>query len=276
MPEKTTAARQDEAVSEAVCVHTNKIFDSCKDKGCIEDLRVFLTEPSQDVIDSATGVRARTAELLYVSSDVEPVQLNRGFYTVDLSYYYRVCGEAGMPGGGTAPITGLSVFSKRVLLYGSEGNAKIFTSDDNINDLTLRTVPSFRLPTAVVEAVDPILLELRLTEDQGPRHHCDNEIVTIPDAMVALFDAPLVQSAEGRRVYATLGQFSIVRLERDTQLLIPAYDYCVPDKECTGGESDDPCALFSRIDFPVDEFFPPDTLQSFTETYRTVIDEIKR
>ena len=38
-----------------------------------------------------------------------------------------------------------------------------------------------------------------------------------------------------RRVYVTLGQFSIVRLERDSQLLIPVYDYCMPEKECTSG-----------------------------------------
>ena len=43
---------------------------------------------------------------------------------------------------------------------------------------------------------------------------------------------------DSRRSYVTLGQFSIVRLERDTQLLIPAYDYCLPEKECTCGNDD--------------------------------------
>ena len=63
-----------------------------------------------------------------------------------------------------------------------------------------------------------------------------------------------------RRWFVTIGQFSMVRLERDTQLLIPAYDYYLPDKECPGTSEDDPCALFGRIDFPVDEFFPPDSV----------------
>ena len=50
---------------------------------------------------------------------------------------------------------------------------------------------------------------------------------------------------------------SIIRLERDTQLLIPAYDYCVPEKECAGGRChDDPCEIFAQIRFPVEEFFP--------------------
>ena len=29
------------AVREAVCIHTRKIFDSCRDKDCVEDLRVY-------------------------------------------------------------------------------------------------------------------------------------------------------------------------------------------------------------------------------------------
>ena len=30
-------------IREAVCIRTRKIFDSCKDKDCIEDLRVYPT-----------------------------------------------------------------------------------------------------------------------------------------------------------------------------------------------------------------------------------------
>ena len=29
---------------EAVCIHTKKIFDSCRDKDCIEDLRFYRSE----------------------------------------------------------------------------------------------------------------------------------------------------------------------------------------------------------------------------------------
>ena len=52
----------------------------------------------------------------------------------------------------------------------------------------------------------------------------------------------------------------IVQLERDVQMMIPVYDFCLPDKECTSSGSsatDDPCELFRRIKFPVNEFFPP-------------------
>ena len=64
-----------------------------------------------------------------------------------------------------------------------------------------------------------------------------------------------------RRYFVTLGQFSLVRLERDTQLLIPAYDYCIPQSDCSGGDPEDPCGLFKNVSFPVNEFFPPNTVK---------------
>ena len=62
----------------------------------------------------------------------------------------------------------------------------------------------------------------------------------------------------------------MIRLERDTQLLIPAYDYCIPDKACESTTEDDPCAMFSRIEFPLDEFFPSDIVRPETD-YRSLV-----
>ena len=65
---------------------------------------------------------------------------------------------------------------------------------------------------------------------------------------------------DGYQLFVTLGQFSIIRLERDIQLLMPAYDICLPRRDCSnsniGGETD-PCEVFSNFDFPIDAFFPP-------------------
>ena len=65
---------------------------------------------------------------------------------------------------------------------------------------------------------------------------------------------------DGYQLFVTLGQFSIIRLERDIQLLMPAYDVCLPRRDCSnsgvGGEQD-PCEIFSNFDFPIDAFFPP-------------------
>ena len=66
MPEKVVPGpvSEERCIREAVCIHTTKIFDSCKDKDCIEDLRVYPTRGCQEVIDRAVSVKAGNAELL--------------------------------------------------------------------------------------------------------------------------------------------------------------------------------------------------------------------
>ena len=75
------------------------------------------------------------------------------------------------------------------------------------------------------------------------------------------------------RLFVTLGQFSMIRLERDTQLLVPVYDYCMPSKECPCDSCDcqeDPCDLFRKVQFPVNEFFPPNTIAPRGDSYQEV------
>ena len=61
---------------------------------------------------------------------------------------------------------------------------------------------------------------------------------------------------DGKTVLVTLGVFTIVQLIRNVQMLMPVYDYCMPNKECTP-TSENPCDLFHKMCFPVNEFFPP-------------------
>ena len=87
---------------------------------------------------------------------------------------------------------------------------------------------------------------------------CETTTVQIPDFIRELFDDPLVLSGGQRQLLVTLGQFSIVRLERDAQLVVPVLDYAIPCKECCDnpGSGEDPCEMFSRIPFPAQEFSP--------------------
>ena len=261
MPEKVMPGPvQDTAcIREAVCIHTKKIFDSCRDKDCIEDLRFYPTQCSQAAIDRALSIKAGKAELLYVYIDVEPIGFNRGFYTVDVRYYYRVTADAFVGAARPVEVAGLCVFDKRVILFGGEGSAKIFSSEavfDGPDEQALRTSS---MPTAVVEAVDPIVLDMKLVDMCECRPCCDCELTDIPPCICGCFNSDLCFGGEGKRIYVTLGQFSIIRLERDSQLLIPAYDYCMPEKECTCGSGcgdEDPCEIFRHVKFPVEEFFP--------------------
>ncbi len=57
----------------------------------------------------------------------------------------------------------------------------------------------------------------------------------------------------------TLGQFSMVRLERDSQLLIPMYDYCMPTGSAPAATRTGtriPARSSARSASPWGEFFP--------------------
>ena len=247
------------SVREAVCIHTHKIFDSCRDKDCVEDLRFYPTASAQEVLSACQMVRGGTAELLYVYTDVEPVTFNRGFYSIDMRFFYRVTLQVGTGTPRCTEAEGLCVFDKRVILFGSEGSAKIFSSDTVLDDLDIPGCRRSNLPTAVVEAVDPIILSMRLC-NVCERPMCGECALTeVPAAIQAAFDEPIsLENNTVRRIYLSLGQFSILRMERDAHLLIPVYDYCMPDKECECDRCDeDPCDIFQQVSFPVGEFFPP-------------------
>ena len=83
-------------------------------------------------------------------------------------------------------------------------------------------------------------------------------VCQIPPAIRGLFDEDLVLSGDRKRMFVTLGQFSIVRLEREAQLVVPVLDYSIPVKECCDnpGGTEDPCEMFSRIPFPAEQFNP--------------------
>lgn len=260
MPEKIVPGpvSDERRIREAVCVHTKKIFDSCKDKDCIEDLRVYPTRGCQEVLDRAVSVKAGCAELLYAYIDVEPVTFNRGFYTVDVRYFYRITADAFVGAARPVEITGLAVFDKRAILFGSEGSAKVFSSKETPQGSDIQSLPATNAPIAVVESVDPIILGMKLVDVCQCRR--EDPCCEIPPAVCGCFPEELVTGGDVHRLYVTLGQFSIIRLERDTQLLIPAYDYCMPEKDCDRGcdcKQEDPCELFRKVQFPVGEFFPP-------------------
>ena len=243
---------------QAMSIHTRKITDSCRDKDCIEDLRVYLTCGSQQLLDNATNVRVRKAELLNTYIDVEPVAFDRNHYCIDVTFYYRILADAVIGAVRPATLYGLAVFSKRVALCGEDSHAHIFTSDTRLGEPDGCTQSYANRPTAVVEVLDPMVLSSKV-KDACSGTDSDAVTVQIPNGIRSMFDEELVLPGDHRRLYVTLGQFSIVRLERDAQLIIPVLDYSIPSKECcdsVGGCTEDPCEMFSRIPFPSQQFSP--------------------
>ena len=215
MPDKPL----EQACDARVCIHTDQILDSCMDKDCVEDLRVYLTRESQAALDRSTGAKTRCA--------------------------------------GTRPvtITGLAVFTKRVALYGGRGKAKTFSSTDALP--TPDGLLQDRLPVGVVEALDPMILASKVRE-VCDCCRCETELTEVPPAIAEALGEELVLTGGTRRLYVTVGQFSTVRLERGAQLAVQSGGYCMPTRECCDDEGceEDPCELFSRVDFPVRAFYP--------------------
>ena len=88
----------------------------------------------------------------------------------------------------------------------------------------------------------------------------------IPAGIAASIPGKLSDDEGGNTLLVTLGIFSVIRIERPAQYLVSAADYCVPDKECTVNEENDPCGLFRRMAFPVNEFCPPSLRELTGET----------
>ncbi len=237
---------------EAVCIEAGRIFDSCSDKDCLEDLQVFFTTEGQEVINNATLIKVKSAEVMDVFLNVEPVPFNKGFYAVDITFYFRIqFSTYTSPVSPSIDVTGLAYHCKKVILFGSEGNVKTFSSD-RPTDCT--SPIETQLPVATLKCVSPVALGCRIVENCPPYHE---PLGNVPGNVARCFEGDLVIQPNSKTALVTLGLFTIVTLERDVQLMIPVYDYSVPEKDCmTSITTEDPCEVFKRIKFPVQEFFP--------------------
>lgn len=171
------------------------------------------------------------------STDIEPVPFNRGFYSVDLKYFFKITLAVFTGCARPTEVEGLATFDKKVILFGSEGNAKVFESKYKQNAFDPQLWRKTNMPHAIVEVVDPIALGAKLVDVRDKKSCCcddDFDLASVPDSVCRVFDDSFVVSNDQKRVFVSLGVFSIIKLERHVQLLIPSYDFCIPQKECVG------------------------------------------
>ncbi len=249
------AAQNHNNFKEAVCIDAFRVYDSCADKDCLAGLRVYFTEAGQHVIDQACNVRIKDVDVITVYVNLEPVPFNKGFYSVDMTFFFEVNLDVLLaPAACPVSVSGLSIHNKKVILFGSEGNVKIFHSDSCTDADTTEINSIYKnLPRASVQVAEPIGLDAKIScNNQNP---CE-QISPIPDSISRRYGGEFLTTNNGNSVFVTIGIFTIVQIERNVQMLVPTYDFCIPEKECIP-TSDDPCELFSRLEFPTDEFFPP-------------------
>ncbi len=251
----------DRSINEAICIDTARVYDSCADKDCLADLRVYFTDAAENIIESAANIRCRGCEVINVLTDVDTVPFNRGYYSVDITFFFAVTLEAYVTSSQQpVTVTGLSVFSKKCILYGAEGSVKVFSSEyGSENECSLSG--SSTNPRAKVQVATPLCLDARICRPCDCCNNIQDAGSSIPRSVARFFPGSFGPQSTNRAVRVTIGLFSIIQLERDVQMLIPAYDFCMPTKECSC-DTEDPCDSFRKIRFPVSEFFPPDTPDS--------------
>lgn len=243
------------------CISVNKIFDSAKDKDCLEDIKVHFCECFQEIIDRSTAIRCKDVEVINTHISLEPIPFNKGFFQVIIRFFFCVTLECCLCMGKSEFVKGLAVFDKKIILFGSEKNVSVFTSDPKHNsfcppvkDLKCKTEPT--LPTVTVEVADPVCLDVKVKERCHPFGNCCISVDAIPDDIREYFEGNFTDDIGSKKVFVTIGMFTIIRMERVVQLILPACNYCVPDKESTPHGCTDPCSVFGKIPFPVGEFFP--------------------
>ncbi len=239
-----------------VCIDTKRVLDSCRDRDCYENMRVYLNTFGDEVLASATNIRARSAKVLWAYVGVDEVPFNCGFYRVTVRYYVSLELEACLGIGRTQSFCGISVLEKSVVLFGGEGDVTTFTSEGNGDFCSPPNYDNMGTsdPVAIVETVEPIILATKLVDDCccRPKNDC---IAELPDAIVQYLGGTVDYNYNGPRLYVSIGIFSIVRLVRDAQLLVQAEDYSVPEKECHSlDNAENPCATFEHLPFPSARF----------------------
>lgn len=250
--------------SGACCIDTYRIYDSCRNQECLEDLRVLVTDEGQRILDMASAIRVKNLKVLWTKIDTEEMPFNKGYFQINIRYWFHCVLDCCTGMGTGQDVAGLCVFDQSVLLYGGEGNVSIFKSDIRPDSFCPTEFPvihqSTNHPRAVVEVAEPVALRLNVltcTENQN-FGICVCPISQIPDSVAACFTGRFTDpGAQSKTCYLSMGLFSLVRIERPAQLVVPACDSCIPSKN---GECElpytDPCALFRSMEFPVAEFYP--------------------
>jgi len=171
---------------------------------------------------------------------------------VDMNFFFDVCLDIFSPQSpGSTIVHGVCTANKRVILYGSEGNAKMFVSGVG-EDPDVEASTGKVLPKAACEVSEPIGLSAKICE--RPPQGCDI-CSRIPESICSRYGAEFDYGCT-HSVYATIGLFTIVQLIRTVPMLVPTYEFCIPEKE-SAPTSDGPREMFSRIEFPTEDFFPP-------------------
>lgn len=254
-----TACHAD-GTNDVCCIDTYKIFDSCRDQMCLEDLKIYMTDCAQETLEASNDVRVKMAKVIWLKINTDEMPFNRGYYQVKIRYYFYILLE-GCVNGTPREIPGVAMYDQTTVLCGGESNVSTFKSDINAtfcgSPLLNPSYSANHQPQIVVDVVDPIVLNLRVVDKCSAALGCSCYTDDIPEQVCSCFDGDIRERSDTKTAFISLGVFALIRLQRATQIIVPAGEYRIPEKECNSTASfEDACSLFRAMNFPVEEFFP--------------------
>lgn len=243
---------------ETVCIETNRVLDSCRDRDCYENVQVFLTDFGNEIIERTGNIRVKSSCIAWSNITVDPIAFNKGFYAINIRLYVKIVFEGCIAPGRIQEFEGIAVLEKKVILYGGDSNLNVFKSTTSAGFCDIPDnlcCVEGNLPTAVVEVVDPIILGAKILEKKHHHNHCVCCCTCrdIPEGVARGINGTLNDDAE-RILVVSIGIFSVVRITRPAQYIINATEYTVPDKECLTHSEENPCDIFKCMAFPTQEF----------------------
>ena len=257
-------------VRESVCIDTNRVLDSCRDRDCFENVRVYLSNFGNEILERTGAIRARSAKIVWTYIGLDPIPFNRGFFAITVRFYVKLVFEACIGAGRSQDIEGIAVLEKRVILYGGESNVTVFKSNGyGSDDFCACPRPDCgeqSAPVGVVEVVSPVILGTRIVEHVNECNCCCCSCEgDLPESVLSSLDGPLCfdeyPAGNGKRyLTVSLGIFSVIRIVRPAQYTVQAVECTIPEKECAPVDEDDPCRVFRNMPFPTGEFSTSGTI----------------
>lgn len=77
-----------EQCADTVPIKVNRVFDSCSDRDCFSNVQILMD--GGELPENIMLVKSRCVRVSDICMNIEPVPFNRGFYSIDLTYTFRV------------------------------------------------------------------------------------------------------------------------------------------------------------------------------------------
>lgn len=227
-----------------IVINSKRVYDSCASKDYFENLRCYFTDYGQSIVDQSSSVKTKHISIMQVNLKVEPISFRKGFFDINQNFFLNIEMELTLPQSSKI-LNSLCTFTKSMVLYGSDSDTKIFSSDYSIDDSMQG------LPTAVIQVSEPIIFNSSLenvmyADDLG-------KCPVIPDEILKKFGGTLTYLNASKIVNITLGLFSITHIERNVQITIPSNNFGNIKSGCNKINSKEE---FEKMNFPIDDFFP--------------------